>query len=382
MKNLLYPCMALILSLSTLSSCTKDEETASPTGPAIWSKWAPHQPAAPDLTDKISNSMLHGGWTVSTSLENPTFEGFDDPALLDNITQELSAAQVPENLIQERLTLLQDPGFQFKVSNDPNTARLLLTTVNHSNEVVKSVSEAVFAMLSQNARRLIITDNPPAGGISGSSMTTIDRRVYSWASLFKGSDGKDMRAEWFNEAAEISYLVSEITPPSKNAQILQILLQTLYIMHDYASFLDAENSGSIANRGIRDNLAWLFLTLHHPDEAQEDQLRGRYFNHPDAKKPGDNPNTSDFDESTVNTMFELVERMRENGYASAPDLPYQPVPNWFAEQYETLTGAPMPNGNFADQAAIDLAIKACNTFLDNRTDARNFVKDYYGVEFP
>jgi len=374
--------MALILALSTLSSCTKEEETVAPTGPAIWSKWAPHQPAAPDLPDKISNSMLHGGWTVSTSLENPSFNGFDDPALLDNITQELSAAQVPENLIQERLTFLQDPGFQFKVSNDPNTARLLMTTVDHSNEVLQSVSEAVFAMLSQNARRLIITDNPPAGGISGSSMTTIDRRVYSWASLFKGSDGKDMRAEWFNEAAEISYLVSEITPPSKNAQILQILLQTLYIMHDYASFLDVENSGSIANRGIRDNLAWLFLTLHHPEEAQEDRLRGRYFNHPDAKKPGDNPNTSDFDESTVNTMFELVERMRENGYAHAPDLPYQPVPEWFAVQYETLTGTPMPNGNIADQAAIDLVIEACNTFLDNRTEARRFVKSYYGVEFP
>lgn len=382
MKNLLYPCMALMLSLAILSSCTKDEESAAPAGPAIWSVRAPHQPTVTDLPDKISNSLLHGGWTVSPSLENPAFEGFDDPALLEHIAQELSAAQVPENLIQERLAMLQDPDFQYKVSHDPNTARLLLTTVDYSNEVVKSVSEAVFSMLSQNARRLIITDTPPAGGINGSSMTTVDRRVYSRASLFKGSDGKDMRAEWFNEAAEISYLVSEITPPSRNAQILQILLQTLYIMHDYASFLDDDNSGSIANRGIRDNLAWLFLTLHHPDEAQEEQLRGRYFNHPDARQPGDNPNTSDFDESTVNTMFELVERMRENGYAQAPDLPYQPVPEWFAVQYETLTGAPMPNGNIADQAAIDLVIEACNTFLDNRTEARSFVKSYYGVEFP
>ncbi len=48
---------------------------------------------------------------------------------------------------------------------------------------------------------------------------------------------------------------------------------------------------------------------------------------------------------------------------------------------ETLTGTSIPNGNFASAEAIERAIEACNTFLDDRPADRNFIIDYYGVEF-
>jgi len=141
-------------------------------------------------------------------------------------------------------------------------------------------------------------------------------------------------------------------------------------------------NSNIINAGLRNNLAWLFLSLYRPSRSQEALLVDHYFKHADALTPVDNPSTTDFDESEVNTMNELVERLRQTGYSELPDLPAQPVPDWLARQYEFLTGIPMPNGPVADQTAIERAIAACNTFLDYRPEVRAFVQDYYGVAFP
>jgi hypothetical protein len=369
------------LMLVVSFSCSQESEEITNIEDEKWSIKAPYQPNVADIKSKISSVRMNGGYPIPSSLENPSFIGFDDEQLLQSTAQALSESGLAADRIDALLEFYQDTAFQRKVNMDPNTGRILITSVTHSNEVVESVSEAVFSMLDEHLNRLIITDDFPNNANVASSFVTPDRTMYSSASLFKGSNGEDMRADLFNETTEISYLVSGITPPSQNAQILQLVLQTLYIMHDHRAFLDEQNSGSIANIGIRDNLASLFLTLYRPTDEQEAILNGRYFNHPDAVIPQDNPNTTDFDESEVNTLYEVIERTRQTAYSNLANDPYQPVPEWLARQYETLTGAPMPNGHFADWDAIELAIEACNTFLDNRPAARDFIINYYGVDY-
>lgn len=78
----------------------------------------------------------------------------------------------------------------------------------------------------------------------------------------------------------------------------------------------------------------------------------------------------------------MVELGRRTIYSELPNDAFQPVPNWLADQYEALTGSPMPNGHFADREAIDLAIQVCNTFLDNRPIDRDFIMNFFGIEFP
>jgi hypothetical protein len=371
----------LLLSvILLLGACVKETEEVPPTEEQTWSRTAPHEPGASDIKQKLSDALLDGGYTPANDLIPPQFDDFEDADLITMTLEALSEQNVPPFRIDSLIALYQNTNFQSQANEEPNTGRLLITSVSHSNEVIREVSEATFQLLSEQLNRLIITDDFPANAGGASSFTLIDQTVYSRALLFAAGQGKDVRFELFNEAAEISYLQAGITPPSQNAQILQLLLQTLYLLHDYAAFLDGPNSGSLANVGIRDNLSLLFLSLFRPDPKQEALLNGQYLLHPDALAPGDNPNTPDFDESTLNTMNEIFQRLRATTYANAPNLPDQAVPQWFADQFETLTGSPMPNGNIADGQAITLAITACNTFLDHRPDDREVVKDYYGVE--
>jgi hypothetical protein len=380
LKNLLSSGL-LFLLLIVSYSCTQENEEITNIEDIKWSVTAPHQPTVADIKAKISTVRMNGGYAIPIGLENPRFDDFEDEELIQSTTQALSDSGVPADRIDALLAYYRDTSFQRMANGDPNTGRLLISSITHSNEVVQSVSEAVFSMLAEHLNRYIITDDFPSNAGGASSFTTPDRKVYSRGFVFNGSDGEDMRADLFNEATEISYLVSGITPPSQNAQILQLVLQTLYIMHDHRAFLDDQNSGSIANIGIRDNLASLFLTLYRPTEEQEAVLNGRYLNHPDAVIPQDNPNTAGFDESQVNTLSEVIERTRQTAYSDLPTDPFQVVPEWLARQYEALTGSPMPNGNFADRDAIEVAIEACNTFLDNRPAERDFIINYFGVNY-
>jgi hypothetical protein len=260
LKNLLSSGL-LFLLLIVSYSCTQENEEITNIEDIKWSVTAPHQPTVADIKAKISTVRMNGGYAIPIGLENPRFDDFEDEELIQSTTQALSDSGVPADRIDALLAYYRDTSFQRMANGDPNTGRLLISSITHSNEVVQSVSEAVFSMLAEHLNRYIITDDFPSNAGGASSFTTADRKVYSRGFVFNGSDGEDMRADLFNEATEISYLVSGITPPSQNAQILQLVLQTLYIMHDHQAFLDDQNSGSIANIGIRDNLASLFLTL-------------------------------------------------------------------------------------------------------------------------
>ena len=372
--------LSFLIALAGIS-CSDEMDEVVLNEEKKWSSQAPHQPNSIDIEEKISANRIEGGIMPNVVTEDITFNSFEEDSLILLTSQALIENKVSISRIDSLLELYNDPSFQQKVNMEPNTGRLLITTVSHTNEVVRRVSEATFNLLSENLNRLIITDDFPVNASGASSFTQQDLTIYTRESLFKGSKGEDLRGELFNEATEISYLLSEITPPSQNAQILVLVLQSLYIMHDYEAFLDEQNSGSIANIGIRDNLASLFLTLYRPRADQEALLNGRYLKHPDAIFPQDNPNTVDFDESALNTMYELIESFRSTVYSNAPKLPSQTVPQWLADQYEVLTGSVMPNGNYADIEAIEIAIQACNNFLDNRSSTREFIINYYGVEF-